>query len=141
MAGIIQDITERKQAEQAIRELNANLERLVDERSSQFRASEKKYRALVESTSDLIWEMDQQGCFTYLSPQFQELLGYEPEEFLGRTPFDFMLGDEAPEEMRNAATLLAAQQSFQLFECCVRHRDGHVITVEVSGVAELSPTG
>ena len=59
-----------------------------------WRKSEERFRALTESTSDWIWETAD-GRYTYASPEIRELLGYAPEEVIGKTPFDFMSPDEA----------------------------------------------
>ena len=59
------------------------------------RASEERFRSLVETTSDWVWEIDRSGAYTYASPKVGELLGYAPEEIIGKTPFDLMPPDEA----------------------------------------------
>ena len=59
------------------------------------RASEERFRALVESTSDWIWEVNAQGEYTYCSPNVRDLLGYDPEQMIGKTPFSVMPSDEA----------------------------------------------
>ncbi|NOR80833.1 MAG: PAS domain S-box protein, partial [Methyloprofundus sp.] len=59
------------------------------------RASEERYRNLVENSSDWIWEVDQNAVYTYCSPQCNDMLGYRPEELLGKTPFDLMPPEEA----------------------------------------------
>jgi PAS domain S-box-containing protein len=56
--------------------------------------SEDKFRSLVETISDFIWEVDTDGIYTYVSPQVKRILGYEPEEMIGKTPFDFMPENE-----------------------------------------------
>ena len=75
--GIIKDISEHKHADELLRE------------------SKLKYQNLVESTSDWVWEVDQKGIYTYVSPRIKDLLGYEPEEILNKTPFDLMPPEEA----------------------------------------------
>jgi PAS domain S-box-containing protein len=59
------------------------------------RDSEAKFRGLVESSRDLIWEVDEELRYTYVSPMAPAILGYEPEEMLGKTPFDFMPAGQA----------------------------------------------
>ena len=59
------------------------------------RMSKERFRHLVETTSDWLWEVDENGVYTYASPLVRQLLGYEPEEVLGRTPFDLMPPEEA----------------------------------------------
>jgi len=120
---ILEDITARYELEQ------------------QLRQSEEKYRSLVETISDCIWELDRHGRFTYTNPTFQELLGYRHEELLGKFPADFMLGDAAPRDIMDFETFVAARRSFKSLECRYRHRDGQVIIMEVSGQAVFSPDG
>jgi len=47
-------------------------------------ASGERFRDLVETTSDLVWEMDGRLVYTYISPHVYEMLGYTPEEVLAR---------------------------------------------------------
>jgi len=56
--------------------------------------SEDRFRHMVESTSDLVWEIDIEAKFTYLSSQVTSILGYSYTECLGKKPFDFMKEDE-----------------------------------------------
>jgi PAS domain S-box-containing protein len=70
--GTGQDITERKQAENALRE------------------SELKYRQLIESLNEGIWMIDEKAVTTFANPIMAEMLGYTVEEMLGRHLFSFM---------------------------------------------------
>lgn len=58
------------------------------------RKSEKRYRSLVETSSDWLWEVDANARYVYASPRIREILGYAPEEVVGRTPFDLMSEEE-----------------------------------------------
>lgn len=57
--------------------------------------SQEKFRNLIENTSDWVWEINELGVYTYCSPRIHEILGYAPEEVLGKTPFDLMPSEEA----------------------------------------------
>jgi PAS domain S-box-containing protein len=57
-------------------------------------ASEERFRALVETTSDYVWEVDVEGRFTYCSPVCEMIYGYRPEELLGKRLFDVLLPSE-----------------------------------------------
>lgn len=63
---------------------------------STLRASEERYRSLVESVHDLLSELDQEGRVVYLSPNHREALGYEPDELLGRNAFELVYPDDLP---------------------------------------------
>ncbi|MBW1820164.1 MAG: response regulator [Deltaproteobacteria bacterium] len=56
--------------------------------------SEARFRDIAESMSDWIWETDTSGVYTYCSGSVEDILGYKPDEMIGKTPFDFMHPDE-----------------------------------------------
>jgi PAS domain S-box-containing protein len=116
VCGIATDITGRKLAEEAIEK------------------SEKKFRDLTESTSDWVWELNENGVFTYSNLQVREIVGYEPEELLGKTPFDYMRPEEARRVVEFFHATTAALKAFNAFENSTLHKDGHEVIIETSGV-------
>ena len=116
-------ITQRKQAEEA------------------FRKSEERFRNLVEVTSDWVWEVDRNGVYTYVSPIVGELLGYDVDEVLGKTPFDFMPPGEAERIGSYFESIVASQEPFTNLENINVHKDGHLVCLETSGVPFFSPNG
>lgn len=72
IVGIIVDITERKRAEEALRN------------------SEETYRTLIESLNEGVWKIDAEGRTTFTNRRMAEILGYSVEEMLGKHLFDFM---------------------------------------------------
>jgi len=117
------DITERKLAEEASKGVEEVL-----------RESEERFRNLTETTSDWIWEVDEQGIYTYASPKVKELLGYEPEELIGKTPFDLMSSEEAKRVASEFGVIIESRKSFSLLENTNLHKDGRPIVLETSGV-------
>jgi PAS domain S-box-containing protein len=105
------------------------------------RESEAKFRALVESTSDWIWETDEHGIYTYTSPQVYELLGYTVEEIIGKTPLDLM----PPEEMNRLKEIfdkyLKESRAFRSVENANRHKDGRIVFMETSGTPIFDAQG
>ncbi len=73
---VLTDITERRRAEDALRQ------------------SEEQFRHLVEEVSDLIYEVDAAGRVTYVSPAVEQILGYRPSEMIGRSLTDFLRPDD-----------------------------------------------
>jgi hypothetical protein len=102
---------------------------------------QEKFRSLVETVSDWVWEIDGNGAYTYVSPRVRDLLGYEPEEVLGKTPFDLM----PPFEVRRVAEIfgpiLARRVPFHGLENINRHRDGRDVMIETSGAPFFGPDG
>jgi len=58
--------------------------------------SEELYRLIAENTSDVITLQDfnLQAAYTYISPSMKDISGYEPEELLGKSPFEFIHPDD-----------------------------------------------
>ncbi|HEY9668763.1 MAG TPA: PAS domain S-box protein, partial [Coleofasciculaceae cyanobacterium] len=98
------------------------------------RQSEERFRNLVETTSDWVWEIDENAVYTYASPKVFDLLGYKPEEVLGKTPFDLMPAEEACRVADIFAPITAKQQPFQGLENTNAHKQGHLVVLETNGV-------
>lgn len=105
------------------------------------RDSEDKFRSLVEATSDWIWEVDQNGTYIYASPKVKDLLGYEPQEVIGKTPFDFMPADEAERVGGLFRDIVDSRKPFNGLENIILHKDGRYVVLETSGVPILDEDG
>jgi PAS domain S-box-containing protein len=105
------------------------------------RESQQWFQGLVETLSDWIWEIDQDNTYTYVSPKVQDLLGYQPQEVLGKTPFDLMPPEEAQRVADIVGPLLAARQPLVAFQNVNRHKDGRLLVVETSGVPFFDAKG
>jgi PAS domain S-box-containing protein len=102
-AALQEEVVMRRRVEEALRQARDNLERLVEERTlalaranEALREGETRYRTLVENMDDLLCELDQEARYVYLSPHYQEVLGYEPGELLGRNAFELIHPDDLP---------------------------------------------
>ena len=113
---IATDITDRKQTEAALWE------------------SRQRFQGLVETLYDWIWEVDPQGHYTYISPRIKDILGYEPEELLGKTPFEMMPTEEVQRVLEIFGSLMAEQKPIISMENINLHKDGHPVVMETSGL-------
>ncbi|MBD2502842.1 PAS domain S-box protein [Anabaena azotica] len=105
------------------------------------RDSEARFRNLVEASSDWLWEVDENAVYTYVNPKVKDILGYEPEEILGKTPFEMMTPKEAERVMNIYAPIAAAQQPYNCWENTSVHKQGHLVVLETSGVPVFDAAG
>ncbi len=105
------------------------------------RRSQQRFRDLVETTSDWVWEVDENLRYTYASPKVRDILGYEPEEVLGRLPMDLMAPDEAERLSAMIADTIAKQAPFVALENTNVHRDGHLVVLETNGIPFFDAQG
>ena len=73
-------------------------------------ANEARYRALVETCPDCVWEVDSRGRSTYVRPRFRGLAGFSPPAFIGRSPVDLVEPDQAAGFREQLRCRLAACQ-------------------------------
>ncbi|GGA42129.1 hybrid sensor histidine kinase/response regulator [Sphingomonas psychrolutea] len=111
------DIEEQKSSAAALVKLNATLEQEVARRTAD---RDRVWR----NSQDLIVIVDGDGVFRAVSPSVTTILGWAPEEWLGRSLFDFVMPDDT-QGTRSALHHLA-EQALQGFENRYRHSDGSV---------------
>lgn len=119
--GIGQDITDRRQAEAALRE------------------SEEKYRSLVETMHDGLAILDEEFRQTYVNDRFCEMLGYSRDEIIGRSPTDFVNAETEP--LIRSHLGRRRQGESTSYELPLIRRDGRPITVLFSGTPLFDKEG
>ncbi len=117
------DITERKLAEQALI------------------LGEQRFHDIVNASADWVWELDREGRYTYASEGVSGLLGYMPEEVIGKTPFDFMPPEEAEAIRRALDGFVARRAPFRDLVNVNRHRDGSLRHVSTNGTPIIDAEG
>jgi diguanylate cyclase (GGDEF)-like protein/PAS domain S-box-containing protein len=92
--------------------------------------SEKKYRELVESLPEIVFELDTKGRFSYINRRATELLGYTPEEFSAINVLDIVNRDEREQVMAGITRTLDGERAPGEKYSFVR-KDGSTLDVEV----------
>ncbi|HEX4987082.1 MAG TPA: EAL domain-containing protein [Burkholderiales bacterium] len=116
MGGIGLDITDRLQMEQALK------------------VSEERFRGIVETTEERLWECDLELRMTYNNPALTRILGYLPAEVAGRSALDLL--DEQGHGAQAGAMRqrMASRSGWRGVLLKARHKDGTVRWLESNGM-------
>ena len=149
---IYRDISKRKKTEADLKQAYDELELRVKDRTAQLtkinealRNSEEKYRLLAENVTDVIWTMDLNRRFTYVSPSVARVRGYSPEEAMAQSleqivaPGSLDLVMEALSEGLGPDGL-AGNRTYRL-ELELNHKNGHTVWTELRAALLLNSTG
>jgi hypothetical protein len=120
----------------------SGLKRLREiESSKALKESEERYRAIVQSTSDWIWEIDEAGKYNYCSDSVLNILGYSVEEIIGKSPFDLMSPVEAGRVGAIFQGIVERKERIVDLENWNLHKDGHKVCLLTNGSPILNEVG
>ena len=120
---VITDIENRKRIEKSLRK------------------SEEQYRSLVETTLDLVWELDSNARFTYVNNKIKNLLGYEAKDVIGQS-FTTILAKDDIQSATNAFEHLSIhKEPIGIFEFTLIHKNGLEMVFEINAVPVLDSNG
>ena len=108
------------------------------------RRSEEKLRLITESVLDVIWQLDANFCFTYVSPSVKKLAGYLPEEMVGAHILSFLSAETVntieKRLSRGAALAKEGVREF-LLELQLAAKDGTIIPAEAKFSCHVNSKG
>ncbi|MEI6155124.1 MAG: PAS domain S-box protein, partial [Deltaproteobacteria bacterium] len=118
------DITERKRAEDLLQE------------------SEERFNQLARQSGTIIWEVDAQGLYTYVSHVSEAVLGYRPDEMVGRMYFYDIHPESGSDAFKKAAfAVFDRKEMFQNLENAAQTRDGRHVWLSTNGIPLLNTDG
>jgi len=103
--------------------------------------SEKRFQDIALSSADWIWEIDKNGVYTFASGKVKQILGYESEEILGKTPFDLMPKHEAARVRQIYNQLMAEKQPFIDLVNWNLSKTGRLVCLQANAVPILDDNG
>ena len=104
--------------------------------------NEERFRQITENTEELIWEVDADGLYTYVSPVVEKILGYKPEEVVGKKHFfDFFAPDIKEKIKKSASVYFLRKQVIKKTSNKYVHKQGNIVLIETSGVPILDSKG
>jgi len=116
LLGESRDITERKQMEDNLR------------------FEEQRFRALVEHSSDITVLVNMEGIITYINPAVEQILGYKPEDRIGRKGFELIHPDDQQFVAESFITLVSDPNTLPIRGTLrLRQRDGKYCFIEAVG--------
>ncbi|MFX0169546.1 MAG: PAS domain S-box protein [Candidatus Hodarchaeota archaeon] len=109
------DITEYKTAEEALK------------------ASEEKFRSILENTADWVWEIDSEGRITYSNNSVEDIMGITAGQVIGRTLWEYMNPEEVEQSKQFLRERTAQRRPFKNLVNRFFHRDGGTVILEANG--------
>ena len=116
-----------------------SVERRQAQRSLEHNA--RRFRLLIENASDMISVVDKEGVTVYASPSTHRVLGYRPEEFVGKNLVEIVHPDDMDFVMRIFEKVLSEESNFVIEEARIRHKDGSWRILEATARLVYSEEG
>ncbi|NOQ78010.1 MAG: transporter substrate-binding domain-containing protein [Gammaproteobacteria bacterium] len=131
----------KKQVQERTGELTVEIhERIQAEEAT--RISEERFKQVANNAHEWVWEVDVEGLYTYSSPIVEKILGYTPEEIVGKKHFyDLFCPEQCEVQKESAFSILRHKQTFVLFENVNVHKSGKLVCLLTSGMPILDKQG
>jgi PAS domain S-box-containing protein len=161
-AKVLRDITERRQAEEALQKANEDLGLTIEVRTTELRVtieqlhqeigkriqaevesrqSEQKYRSVVDNLKEVIFQTDEVGLWTFLNPAWQEITGFSVAESLDKLFIQFVHPEDRQRYLEQLQPLLTRQQNYFWQEIRYLHKQQGYRWLEVFARLTLDDQG
>lgn len=121
---LIRDVTEQTKVKNALQE------------------NEERFKQVAEFSGIWVWEIDADGLYTYSGNNSESVIGFKPEEIVGKKYFyDFFLPEEKNDLTKSIFDSFSKKLSFQNFTNLTLHKNGQIIVLETSAIPMLDKNG
>ena len=118
------------------------LEKSRKQAMEQLYRSEERFRQVADNAEEWIWEVDTDGIYIYASPIIEKILGYSPEELVGKVHFYDLFAPSVREELRKGAfEAFALKAPFKNFINENLAKDGRSVILATSGAPIVDENG
>ena len=100
---------------------------------SKLRESEEKFQSLINNLSDIILEGNSKTIVTYVSPQCYDIMGYKPDEIVGRSVLDFIHPEDTTKMAKVILTGIKTKKPISVPKYRLLHKNGNFIFVSAKG--------
>lgn len=126
------------QLEKKLEETNAELYN----KNKELQENQKRFEQIAENAGEWIWEVDADGLYTYASPVVEKILGYKPQEIVGKKHFYDLFAPDVKEELKKTALeVFEKKGTFRHFVNPNIHKKGSLAYLETNGVPILDKEG
>lgn len=106
------------------------------------RESEERFKQLAAQSRTITWEVNAEGLYTFVSPVMKKILGYEPEEIIGKMHFFDLHPRDEHEEIKNTAFgFFTRKERFQELIRPALTKSGEIRWLSTNGIPLLNPDG
>lgn len=125
----------------SILEINIDITDRVRIRDA-LRESEERFKQVAESAGEWIWETDDEGLYIYSSPVVKKILGYQPQEIIGKKHiYDLSPPEEHEKLKKTAYEILNGKEPFHDFVNVKIHKNGSKVLMETNGIPHFNEEG
>jgi len=117
------------------------LRQRVRQQTKVIRNREEMYRSIVETTNEWIWAIDPSGKLTYCNPAIEPILGYRPDELVGKDTLTLMHTEDRRQFEQLLHRLMAEKVGWTGLVLRWRHKNGHYCFLESNAVPVLGDDG
>lgn len=103
---------------------------------------QRLFQDLCRNSRTVYWRVDRSGLYTFITDVVQELLGYTPEELVGKVRYDELCPEEYRADLLDKANrIMAERRPFRNLENCARAKDGKLVWMSTNGIPLFDQKG
>ncbi len=112
-----------------------------NEAEKELKESEKRFKDISYSTADIIWETNKEGKYTFVSGKVKEILGYDSNELIGKTPFELIIESEREKIKKKFEEVVKEKKPIIDLKNWNKHKNGKKVLLLTNGIPIINKKG